>query len=109
MFSHHKDIEEAEGHHDDHAEVTCHDAFSMIADESGPSLSLTTLAWSSHAVVWHVFPYGSRRDSQTELEQKFVGDPLLTPRWVILSHLFDEKLQLSGDARAAGFGLPAPK
>src|SRR5262249_18161593 len=109
MFNHHKDIEEAEGHRDDHEEVTCHDAFRMIAEEGGPPLRLTTLAWSSHAVVWHVFPHGSRRDSQTEPKQKLVGDPLLTPRWVILSHQFDEKSQLSGDTRAAGFGLPAPK
>ena len=109
MFNHHKDIEEAEGHRDDHEEVTRHDAFRMIAEEGGPPLRLTTLTWSSHAVVWHVFPHGSGRDAQTELEQELVGDPLLTPRWVILSHLFDEESQRSRDARAAGFGLPPPK
>src|SRR5260370_15245734 len=100
MFNHHKDIEETEGRRDDHEEVTCHDAFSMIAEEGGPPLSLTTLARSSHAVVWHVFPHGSGRDAQTKLEQELVGDPLLTPRWVILTHLFDATSQLSSDARA---------
>src|SRR5262245_62715432 len=78
-------------------------------EEGGPSLRLTTLAWSSHTVVWHVFPHGSGRDAQTELEQELVGDPLLPPRWVILSHLFDEESQLNRDARAAGCGFPPPK
>src|SRR5262245_10968312 len=109
MCNHHKDIEETEGRRDDHEEVTRHDALSMIAEEGRPPLRLTTLARSSHAVVWHVFPHGSGRDAQTELAQELVGDPLLTPRWVILSHLFAEESHLSRDARAAGFGLPPPK
>ena len=109
MFNHHKDIEETEGRREDHEEITRHDAFSMIAEEGGPPLSLTTLAGPPTQWFGMYFRKALGETCKPSLSKRLVGDPLLTPRWVILSHLFDEKSQLSRDARAAGFGLPPPK
>jgi hypothetical protein len=68
MVNHHKDVEEAESRRDYHAEVTCHDTFGMIVDKRGPPLRVTALTRACNGVAWHVFPHGSWRDAQTELE-----------------------------------------
>ena len=103
MLNDHKHVEYAKRRRDHHTEVTGHYALGMIADERGPALGLMILTLTSHAVARYVFAHRSRRDLQTELEPQFIGDPLLAPGWVIAGHLSNERLQLSGDARAAGF------
>src|SRR5271163_5348831 len=51
----------------------------------------------------------ARRNTQTEFQQQFVGDPLLTPRGILARHSLDQTLQLDRDWPPASFGLPAPE
>ena len=109
MLNDHKHVENAKRRRDHHAEVTCHNAFGLVADERGPALRGTAVAWTSHAVAWRIFVHGSRRDSQTKLQQQFVGNALLAPCWIVLRHLADKRLQLRRNAWPSRARFPAPE
>ena len=51
----------------------------------------------------------TRRYPQAELEPKLIGDPLLAPRWIFVSHAPDQPAKLHGNARAAWSGLVPPE
>ena len=68
------------------------ETFRVVADERGPALRWTATAWGSHTVAWHVFPHGSRRHPQAELEHEFVGNALLPPSHVLSGHAADQRL-----------------
>jgi hypothetical protein len=109
MLNHHKDIEEAEGRRDCHAEVTRYNTLSMIADKCGPALRVTAFAWAADAVTGHVCAHSSWRDPQTEFAQEFVGDAFLPPGGILQGHATDDGLQVPGQGRSPRFGLPPPK
>jgi hypothetical protein len=109
MLNDHKHVENAKRRRDHHAEVTCHNAFGLVADERGPALRGTAVAWTSHAVAWRIFVHGSRRDSQTKLQQQFVGNALLAPGRILQGHAANQCPQVLGQSRSSRPGFPPPK
>src|SRR5262245_54098828 len=60
VFHQDKDIEQAKGRGDHHAEVTGDDRLGMIADKRLPALGGGAVASARVEALWHVFPYGAR-------------------------------------------------
>src|SRR5918992_4998552 len=109
VFNDHKDVERTKGGCDGDTKVTGYNRLRMVAHKRGPTLRLDTYARTAVQTCGHVLAHSSRRYLQTKLDQQFVGDALLTPRRVIVSHLADEPLQLRRNPWPSRTGFPAPE
>src|SRR5271156_5513705 len=103
----HVEDSESGGHRD--AEVARDDHPSVILKKSRPPLVAPRATGRRDWQLRHVLPNCARRNTQTEFQQQFVGDPLLTPRWVVTRHLANQLPEFSRDRPPASFGLPAPE
>src|SRR5262245_32541438 len=81
----------------------------MVADKRPPALGGNALPSTVVPVLRHVLPYGPRRHPQAQFEQQFIGNALLAPGRVVVSHLADERLEFRRDGGASRCGLPAPE
>lgn len=109
MFDDHKHIQAPKGCGHYHAEVTRDDHLSMITHKGPPALGES--AWPRGTVSghWYVLPHGTRRDTYAELEQQFVGNPLLAPQRVLPGYPADERLQVCRDSGPSRVGFPPPE
>ena len=70
----------------------------MIAQKRAPALITTRFA------AWlpsHVLAHGARRDSNAELDQQFVRDPLLAPWQIVARHFSDQAPQFQQESEGA--------
>ena len=51
-------------------------------------------AWATRRLLGHVFPDGSWREPDTELDEQLVGDPFFTPHRVLVGHAPYQMAQL---------------
>ena len=97
----HKDVEQAKGGGDHHAEVTCHDGLGMIADKCLPALGRHTWPgpWSRRFGMYLRTVRGDTR--RPSFSKQLIGNALLAPCGVIPGHLTDERLQVRRNARSS--------
>src|SRR6266436_8969308 len=94
------------GRHD-HKEVRSNDRVGMIPHKSHP-----TLRWNcrSFRILRHVPAYRARGDLNANLQQKFVGNPFLSPSRIVCRHFQDQLPEIGRNTRAATRArLPLPK
>ena len=89
----HVEDSESGGHRD--AEVARDDHPSVILKKSRPPLVAPRATGRRGWQLRHVLPNGARRNTQTEFQQQFAGNPFLTPRGIIVRHSSDQTLQLN--------------
>src|SRR6516162_5355492 len=106
MLDHNKHVQHPECRSDRHEEVTGEDRLGMVLQEGGPALIATRLPRRS---LRHVLAHGSRRDSDPELDQQLIGNPLLAPERVFYSHPANQAAQLRWNRWSARPALQAPE
>jgi hypothetical protein len=109
MFHDDKYVKQAKGRRDHHTEVTGNNRCGMIPDERPPALRGHARPSTAVHAPGHVFPHGTRRYPQAELEQEFIGNTFLTPGRILMSHTTDKGLQVRWEQRTSRGGLPAPE
>src|SRR5437773_7237514 len=88
-------------------EIAGDDCFGMIANERHPALRRVG---GTFGCFGHVAPHSPRRNSNSDFEQQFVGNTLLTPSRIVYGHVGDELPDVDGYARTATRpGFPFPK
>src|SRR5215475_11869936 len=105
----HEHIEETKSHCNCHTKVAGYDRLRMVAHKRCPALGWQARAWPSLQRAGHILSHGARRHPQTELEQQFVGNALLSPCRVFQSHAPNQRLDVLRQRGATGLGFPAPK
>jgi len=80
VLDHHEHVQHPKHGGDSHEEVACENRLCMVLQECGPTLITTRLAWRS---LRHVPANRSRRDSDPELDQQLIGNPLLASQWIL--------------------------
>jgi hypothetical protein len=88
VVHHHKDVDLAEGRGDGNEEVASDNSLSVIAKERGPTLIATG---PSRGRLGHVVANGAGRNTNSELQQELVADPLLTPGRILHSHASNQQ------------------
>jgi hypothetical protein len=107
-FQDHEDVEHSKCGSDRDEEVAGQNALGMVADERHPTLRRGPTLGA--CVIGHVASDCARRDPNTQLQQEFCSDPLLTPSRVALCHLSNQLLHFGRDAwPPSSFRLPPPK
>ncbi|HUL63979.1 MAG TPA: hypothetical protein VLW55_05135 [Burkholderiaceae bacterium] len=76
-------VEHAERGHDSHEEVAGEYGRRMVLQERRPAL---VAAWLPARSFRHVLVHGSRRDTNAQFEQQFVGDPFFAPKVILMGH-----------------------
>ena len=88
-------------------EVARDDRFGMVPHECHPAL---LRIWRTYGHFRHVASYCTRRNSNADFNQQFIGDASLTPRRIADGHFGDQLPQFNRHPRsAAGPGFPFPK
>src|SRR5450756_1493509 len=77
---------------DGEEKVTRNDPLGVQAQKARPAHIASRATCRS---FWQILVHRSRRYSNVELQQQFVGDALLAPRWILIRHPTDELLNLS--------------
>jgi hypothetical protein len=108
LFHHDKHIQEAKSGGDHHAEVARDDHLRMSADKGPPALRREAVRPTAVQTPGEILPYGTWRHLQAQLQQEFVGDPLLAPRRVVPSHATDEPSQCYRDRWPSRLRFPPP-
>ena len=99
-------IEDAERCSYRHEKVAGDDHLRMVANEGCPTLARAS-AWIA---TLQILADGSRRNSHAQLQRKLVGDPFLTPRWVLTGHPEYQFSEVFRERRTTGSArFPAPK
>src|ERR1700682_1070635 len=96
MLDQHQDIEQPKRRRDRDKEVACHNSLRMVAQEGRPAL---ITARSTQRSLGYVLANGTRRDTQTELQQQFVGNPLLAPEGILSDHAPNHLAQFQTNPR----------
>jgi hypothetical protein len=109
VFHEYKDVEEPKGCRHHHTEVTGDDRLSMVADKGPPALGRDAVVPTTVEVFGHILAHGTGRHAQAKLQEQFVGNPLLTPRWVVTGHPADERSLLRRDWGPSTGGFPPPE
>src|SRR5882757_6847974 len=106
VLDHHKHVHQSEGRGYGDEEIAGDDPLSLQAQEGRPApiTSRSTSRTPSKILV-----HGPGRHLNPELQQQLIGNPLLTPRRILIRNPTDQCLQLSGNRRSAGTGLEAPE
>jgi hypothetical protein len=94
VFHKHKDVEEPRGRRHHHTEVTGDDRLSTVADKGPLALGRDAVVPTTIEALGHILAHGTGRQAQAKLQEQFVGNPLLTSRWVVTGHPVDEHSQL---------------
>jgi hypothetical protein len=80
---HDKYIEHLKRRRNGDTEIAGDDRLGVVPDERSPSLVTTRFTFRA---LGHVFPYGSRRDLDPELQQQLISDPFLAPPRIVDRH-----------------------
>ena len=89
-----RDIEEAKGGGDHHAEITCDDRLSMMAHKRLPALGGPAMPSTVVHTLGPVLADGPRRHTQTQLEQELVGNTFPSPGRILSRHTTEKGLQV---------------
>jgi hypothetical protein len=81
----------------------------MVTHKGRPASARHPLASPLTQVLGHVLAHSAWRDSDAELQQEFVRDPLFTPREILAGHTTDERLQVRRDGGSSRLRFPMPE
>ena len=81
-------------------------AFAWLFGNVDPAL---LAPWLPNWRLRHVLPHRPRRNSNAQFHQQFTGNPLFTPKRILLRHPADQCAQLDGNPRSARSTFPAPE
>ena len=82
-----------------HQEIAGLDLIFVVLHEGPPGLPGTSAVLGSN----HVFLHSACSVPDTELQSKFVGNPICTPAGFVDGHLTDQVLMLLWNSRSTGF------
>jgi hypothetical protein len=108
VFHESKDVEEAKGCYDHHAEVAGDHCMGMVTLKDPPALRRDTCVRPAVPMGWQVCAHGAWRHAHAEREQELIGDLLLAPRWVVTGYATDECSQIRRKWRSSGCEFPPP-
>src|ERR1700692_2586960 len=91
---------------DGEEKVTRNDPLGVQAQKARPAHIASRATCRS---FWQILVHRSRRYSNVELQQQFVGDALLAPRWILIRHPTDELLNLKRNRWTTRSRLQSPK
>lgn len=98
VFDHREHLQYPKRGGDSHEEITGKNRLFMVLQTCGPALITTRPAWRS---LRHVLANCSRRDSDPELDQPLIGNPLLAPQGTLARHPSNELSHLQRKWAAA--------
>ncbi len=87
MLNDHKHVEHSESRGDSNEKVARQNRFCMVLQECGPAL---VASWLPNWQLRHVLPHRPRRNSNAQFHQQFTGNPLFTPKRILLRHPADQ-------------------
>src|SRR6266404_5941146 len=106
MLDNHEHVQLSKRCRDGEEKVTRNDPLGVQAQKTRPAhIASRTTCRSFRQILIHC----SRRDPNVELQQQFVGDALLAPRWILVRHPTNELLNLERNRRTTGSRLQPPK
>src|ERR1700733_2386544 len=106
VLDHDKHVQESERCGDGDEEITRNDPLGVQAQKGRPAHIASRATCRS---FWQILVHRSRRYSNVELQQQFVGDALLAPRWILIRHPTDELPNLKRNRWTTRSRLQPPK